>query len=90
MEKNPDGHNPTIAAWKIVLGNWNQDDITLTVAAMTRLPHACCVSVSCTSLAASAPRLHHFLSWICGSSPVGDELLLQVMGEYEAVRSNWY
>ena len=40
--------NPTTAAWKVV-GICNQDDITLTVAAMTRLPPACSVSISCTS-----------------------------------------
>ena len=53
--------NPTTAAWKV----GHQDDVTLTVAAMIRLPPACSVSISCTS-------------------PVGDEKLLQVMGEYEA------
>ena len=37
--------NPTTAAWKV----GDQDDITLTVAAMTRLPPACSVSISCTS-----------------------------------------
>ena len=37
--------NPTTAAWKV----GHQDDITLTVAAMTRLPPACSVSISCTS-----------------------------------------
>jgi len=37
--------NPTTAAWKV----GHQDDVTLTVAAMTRLPPACSVSISCTS-----------------------------------------
>ena len=41
--------NPTTAAWKVV-EICNQDDIPLTVAAMTRLPPACSVSISCPSL----------------------------------------
>ena len=87
--------NPTTAAWKVVV-ICNQDDITLTVAAMTRLPPACSVSISCPSLdasaSASANLLHRLLSWIGFTSPdpVRDELLLQVMGEYAATDQYQY
>ena len=87
--------NPTTAAWKV----GDQDDVTLTVAAMTRLPPACSVSISFTSpdASASANLLHRLLSWIGFTSPdpvrddpVRDELLLQVMGEYAATDQYQY